>query len=104
MPGSPPSSTSEPGHDAAAEHAIELVDAGRQPRVLIDVSMSAYSCARRRRRPARSDVAAGRAPPASAGALLDERVPRAALGAAAQPLRRLRAAFLADEDGLGRFH
>ena len=29
MPGSPPSSTIEPGHDAAAEHAIELTDAGR---------------------------------------------------------------------------
>ena len=30
MPGSPPSSTSEPGNDAAAEHAIELADARRE--------------------------------------------------------------------------
>ena len=27
------------GHDAAAEHAIELVDAGRQPRVLFDLDV-----------------------------------------------------------------
>ena len=30
MPGEPPSSTSEPGHEAAAEHAVELADAGRR--------------------------------------------------------------------------
>ena len=40
------------------------------------------------------------AAPASADALLDQRVPRAAVGAAPLPLRRLRAALLADEDGL----
>ena len=49
-----------------------------------------------------------RPPRAGAGrrrlrALLDERVPRAAVGAAAEPLRRLRAALLADEHGLRRF-
>ena len=34
MPGEPPSSTSEPGHEAAAEHAVELADPGLQPRDL----------------------------------------------------------------------
>ena len=28
MPGEPPSSTSEPGHEAAAEDHVELADAG----------------------------------------------------------------------------
>ena len=66
------------GHDAAAEHAIELVDAGRQPRVLLDLDVRVQPRAPRRR--ART-VRGGRAPPAptSCGALLDERVPRAAI-------------------------
>ena len=66
-------------------------------------SMSAYSrAAPRRRRRARSD---GRraAPARLRRPLLDERVPRAAVRAPAEPLRRLRAALLADEDGLGCF-
>jgi len=36
-------------------------------------------------------------------ALLDERVPRSAVSAAAEPFRRLRTALLTDKDGLGGF-
>ena len=32
MPGSPPISTTPPGHQAAAQHAVELLDAGAEAR------------------------------------------------------------------------
>ena len=63
--------------------------------------------ASRRRRDAghaRSDASSARRSARSTGALFDERVPRAAVGAAALPLRRLRAALLAHEDRLRLFH
>ena len=86
------------GHDAAAEHAIELVDPGRQARRHdgVDVFVQPRP-GRRRERVARSRARRRRARARGRRhrALLDERVPRLALGTAAQPLLRLRAAFLA---------
>ena len=88
-------------HDAAAQHAIELVDRRRQPRMLreLDVGIQPRAgrgtgarIAMRCRRP----LTAGRA-------LLDDRAPCATLEAAPQPFGRLRAALLTDEDGFGRF-
>ena len=68
------------GHDAAAEHAIELADAGRQPlghdRIDVGVELRPRRAARARN--------ASRSPPAPTRrrdrALLDHRVPRAASG------------------------
>ena len=40
MPGEPPSSTSEPGHEPAAEHAVQLADAGQQPRLCFSAATS----------------------------------------------------------------
>ena len=93
------------GDDAAAEHAIELGEAGRdavdggQADVGVALRGGRPAGPQRRRRVARLG-AAGRG--RRRGALLDHRVPGAALGAAAQPLRRLGAAFLARVDGLRR--
>ena len=90
-----------PRHDAAAEHAIELADAGRQPR--------RRQPSRPRRRAAPSDRLPARVSAAPSGgtglrgALLRQRVPGAALGAPPEPLGRLGAAFLADEEDLGGF-
>ena len=78
-PGSPPISTSDPGDEAAAEHPVELADAGREPRrgEHVDVAEQAdgrradRAAGARRRRPHR---------------LLVERVPDAAARAAAKPL------------------
>ena len=95
MPGSPPSSTSEPGHEAAAEHAVELADADRAC-----ASLSASSTlAERRRRVARQRVAAARAAHGGASAAderLDQRVPVAARAALALPAQARRAARAAD--------
>jgi hypothetical protein len=87
-------------HDTPAEHAIEFVDAGREARVLLDLDVRVQTrgaggagqrVAMRGRR-GRVDAAVLRRP------LLDVRVPRAAVATAAKPLRRLRSAFLTDED------
>ena len=82
MPGSPPSSTSEPRDEPAAEHAVELGDAGRDAR-------------RPRPRPTSSSRSGATrrasSPPDAADGLLDlfdERSELAALGAATHPARR----------------
>ena len=73
------------GHDAAAEHAVELGDAGRFGPGRLDAD--------RRDRPGRLRAACGRSPIASAdgsdGAAggVDDRAPLAALRAPADPLR-----------------
>ena len=41
MPGSPPTSTAEPGDEAAAEHAVELGDAGLAARGGVEPARSA---------------------------------------------------------------
>ena len=38
-PGSPPSRTSEAGHEPAAEHTVELRHAGADPRRLLDLDV-----------------------------------------------------------------
>ena len=91
------------GNDAATEDAIELGDARRNPRRVggLDVAVElggraarhqAVAMIRRRGRRLRS------------GLFFDERVPCPAVGTAADPLRLLAAAFLADKDGLRGFH
>ncbi len=90
--------------DAAAEHAIELADAGCDAvgfrcfnfRVLLRTGCgnSRHRIAMRRR-PARH---------AFEWALFDKRAPRAAVVALALPLGPLHAAFLADEDRFSLFH
>ena len=90
------------GDDTAAEHAIELADAGRTAarRRQVDVGIEL-----RPGGPGKRVALLGRAGRhrRGHGTLLDHRVPGAALGTAAQPLGRLRAALLTGEDGLG-FH
>ncbi len=80
MPGSPPSSVTEPGDEAAAEDAVELAAPrwGGRPRR----SGRPRPAASRRRR-SRSTRRGRRR------TVLHQARPRAALGAAAQPLRRL---------------
>jgi hypothetical protein len=77
-----------PGHDAAAEDAVELVDAGGEARVLLELDLRVQA--------RRSGGAAERVTVRRRGLrrriltpFLDERIPGAAVGAAAQPLRRL---------------
>ena len=103
MPGAPPISTSEPGHQAASEHAVELADAG---------AAAARPSAPRRRRagpgvsarpPERAGAAAARAG-ARGALLLGHRVPLAAAGATPVPLGALVAARGAGEDGGGTRH
>ena len=77
MPGEPPSSTSEPGHEPAAEHAVELADRRSQPRRALGADVA------QRHRPGGGTAPAAAAPPRAprAGrALLHERVPLAAAG------------------------
>ena len=74
------------GHDAAAEDAIELVDARRKPGVLLDFDLGIQA---RRCRGASERVAMTRRRPRIARggrSLLDKRIPRAAVGTAAEPL------------------
>src|SRR4030095_1563672 len=97
-----PEQHERPGHDAAAEHAIEFPDAGRQPRVLFEFDLGVEP---RAGRPGeRVSVVAGRRAAGRLRAFFDERVPRAALEAAPLLLWRLRAALLTDEDGFWRLH
>jgi hypothetical protein len=74
------------GHDAAAEDAIELVDARRKPGVLLDFDLGIQA---RRCRGASERVAMTRRRPRIARgrrSLLDKRIPRAAVRTAAEPL------------------
>ena len=89
------------GDDAAAEDAIELVDARRQPRVLLDPDVRIE---RRRSARAGERVAMTRRRRAAVflRALFSERIPFAAVRTSAQPLRRLRSALFANEDGFRR--
>ncbi len=93
-------------HNAAAQHAIEFADAGGEARRYHRVDV--FVQPRPGRRSERIPVARGRRRRAAARTLgnrllLDERVPRTAVRAAAKPFLRLRAAFLAGVDRL-RFH
>ena len=85
-------------HDAAAEHAVKFADAGRQPRrrAHLDVGIQLGASAAGHQRAVA--VAAGRRGRRLADALFDQRVPRAAVSAASQPLGGLAAALLAHED------
>ena len=92
------------GHDAAAEHPIELVDPGRETRRHDSVDLFVEPRTRGGGERVAGPGAGGRRARARRdrhGALLDQRVPGAALGAAAEPLLRLRAALLAAEDDFG---
>ena len=99
-PGFPAEQDQRSGDDPSAQHAIELVDAGRQARMRrqLDLRVEARRprCARRRIAMTRRTRDRSLDRP-----LLDKRVPRSALVTAAKPLRRLGAAFLADEDDRG---
>ena len=81
------------GNDAAAEHAIEFVDAGGEARVLFDLDIGVQL---RRAGGAGERVAMScdGSTTAFLRPFLDKRVPGAAVCAAAQPLRRLAAALL----------
>ncbi len=91
------------GHDAAAEHAIELRDARRNARRVgcLDVAIQLGGRAARDRAVA---MIRGGGRGLRSGHLFDERVPGAAIGAAPHPLWLLAAAFLTGEDGLRGFH
>ena len=91
MPGSPPSSVTEPGHQPAAEHPVELADAGRTAAADRGASTSAIG---------RADSVAVRPRRTTRGRLLellDQGVPRPARRAPARPLRRGAAALAAPE-------
>ena len=75
------------GHDAAAQHAVELADPGRQPLGDDCVDIRVQLRARGRRKAVSffaTLVRTGRS--RRGGALLDQRIPRAALRAATEPL------------------
>src|SRR5262249_35007440 len=88
-------------HDAAAEDAIEFGYARREARVRLDRDIRVQA---RSARVAGERVAMRGRRRGFRRPLLDERVPGATVGAAAEPFRRLRAAFLADEDRLRWLH
>src|SRR6185503_1166554 len=90
------------GHDATAEHTIELVDPGREAHAARRFNLC-VQLGRRCSRELRVAAAAGGGSRIG-DALLDERVPRAALVAASHPLGRLSATLLTDEDGFRRLH
>ena len=89
-----------PGHEAAAEHAIELGDAGA------DASRGARLDRRERHDDAGLGALAARAAArvVGRGRLLDQRRERAAVGAAAVPAGLLAAALAADVGGAGACH
>ena len=66
-PGSPPSSTSEAGHKPASEHAVELRDAGGDPRRLLDLHLDEPERSARR----------GAPPPPAASTASSTSVPKA---------------------------
>ena len=89
------------GHDATAQHAIELANPGREPRVLLNLDLGVESGDAWG---ARSCVSMRAAPGTGVDRpLLDERVPRAAVRTTSEPLRGLCPALLAHENGPGRF-
>ena len=96
MPGSPPSSTSEPGTmPPPSTRSNSLMPV--LSRSATTVSTSAYSCALPP--PSGCDRARASLPCTGvSGRLFDERIPCAAVGTAAEPFRRLRAAGLAGKD------
>ena len=98
MPGSPPSSTSDPGTIPPPSTR------SNSPRPVLSrstatASTSAYGRAAPPPSAGRTSRRSSRATRSSTNA-----VPRAALGASSQPLRRLGPTFLTGEDGLGRRH
>src|SRR5437762_1932764 len=74
------------GNHAAAEDAIEHVDDSGQTRVLLDFDVRVELCGADRPTHRVAVRAAGAANGLHLGALLDERVPGAAVGAAPEPL------------------
>jgi len=85
-------------HEAAAEHAVELAEAGR--------AADGFAGRHRGEGTRRGGLRDARAPPALARrghGLLDQRVPRVAAGALAEPARGRVAALLADERRPPRF-
>ena len=103
IPGEPPSSTSEPGHEPAAEHAVELADARRHARA----ARSRRPRQRPRARRARRAGAAGarRAAPRARRRALGRRRSSTSVFHASQPGHRpchwadCEAALRADVDG-----
>ena len=99
MPGSPPEQDYAAGDEAAAEDAIEFLDAGRKARCLL----------RHRRSRARRTVPVlpatlWKRAGGGCGDGFDQRVPHAAMRALALPLRALAAALGAGVDSLGLGH
>jgi hypothetical protein len=91
------------GHDAAAEHAIELADAARQPLRLCALDFR-VQLGRAGGAELRVAIARRRRCRGLGHALLDQGIPGAALGAAPHPLGRLRPALLAHEHDFGGLH
>ena len=94
-PGRAAEQDQRPGHEATAEHPVELSDPRQQPLGARQLDLA------ERRRPRRLRPAAAAASPTPLRRrrlrrLLDERVPLAAPGAAARPGERLVRALLAD--------
>ena len=88
MPGSPPSRTTPPGTQPAAQHAIELFDARGRARIVHAASTLAESTHRARRAGERLEARRG-----GRRDRLDQRVPGAAVRALALPLAALPAAL-----------
>ena len=102
-PGSPPSSTTRARHEAAAEHAVELGDAGREARRGGGVDLAQRRGLRGRRRPGLdAQQVAPRARRRAGRGLLDERRPARRTRAAPEPARLLRAALGAGVDATWR--
>src|SRR5262249_36814906 len=89
-------------HDTAAENAIKLSDARRHPRRLhdLDFGVQARDAGAAGERVTMNVRSRGGQPVFRA--FFDKGVPGTAIAAPSQPLRRLRATFLADENDLGR--
>ena len=85
-----------PRHDAAAEHAVELVDAGRD--ALGDCDVDLVDAPGFRRNAGKCRMLRGGRRGRGREGFFGERVPLAALGAPPEPLGRLRAARRARED------
>ena len=101
IPGSPPSRTSGPGDEAAAQDAVELADPDRQPADLVGRRSSAGPRAPRARPPTRAT--ARPRPRGASRTTVSTRVFHVAAGAAlALPAEERVAAGLADEAALGR--
>ena len=93
------------GHDAAAEHAVELVDAACQAGGIARLDVGVLLRAARAAGQRIAVTAGGQSAGAGRGfgrTLFDERVPRVAVGTTAEPLGRLAAALLTHEHRLRR--